>query len=557
MKRFFGSERGYVLLFTILVLPVFAGFGLLIIDIGRGNNAHADLQSAADAVALAGAAELDGGVDAIPRAKLAMGNLENSVGMLQPANGSGTTLKFVDVSGNEFDVIFLEDIPANDTTPIDNAWLVANATTSSPDAEFVYVRAQSIDLVTTFFNPASYLRESIPIAVYAVAKTVSATCDIPPLYICNPFEYDSSGNYVGDQLQTEFAAGNLHGRLIRLHPPGSSTQSPGNFGFLQIDGSSGANAINDYFAGLRNPSCYSSETVDTKPGAANSIAQGVNTRFDIYEGQFGNSGGGQSAFIPTPAENVRMGKIVGYTGNGNNPNIEECVGGGNGAEFGDDHIMDMSTGLFNNNGENDYVFGFPDNTSMISANNSSLGASIGSSSAWDITTYFDRNYPTPSSPPLAGEPAPSNVSSTFAGHTPSRYDVYRAEIANGWHQLRGPTIPGDDTVNPSIPDLPGESGEPLCGASMNPPRPPQSTAANPALDRRLIIGAIIDCGSQPANGQTTYNVNSYASMFITRPMISYYPGYDRTIDVEVVDITGHGGNGTLDEFIRAEAILVR
>jgi hypothetical protein len=44
---------------------------------------------------------------------------------------------------------------------------------------------------------------------------------------------------------------------------------------------------------------------------------------------------------------------------------------------------------------------------------------------------------------------------------------------------------------------------------------------------------------------------------MTRPMISYYSGYDATIDIEVVDITGFGGNGTLDEFIRAEAILVR
>ena len=43
MKRLFRSEKGYVLVFSILVLPVFVGFGLLIIDAGRGNNAHGDL----------------------------------------------------------------------------------------------------------------------------------------------------------------------------------------------------------------------------------------------------------------------------------------------------------------------------------------------------------------------------------------------------------------------------------------------------------------------------------------------------------------------------------
>jgi hypothetical protein len=32
---------------------------------------------------------------------------------------------------------------------------------------------------------------------------------------------------------------------------------------------------------------------------------------------------------------------------------------------------------------------------------------------------------------------------------------------------------------------------------------------------------------------------------------------DSTIDVEIIDITGFGGNGTLDLFVRDEAILVR
>jgi hypothetical protein len=40
-------------------------------------------------------------------------------------------------------------------------------------------------------------------------------------------------------------------------------------------------------------------------------------------------------------------------------------------------------------------------------------------------------------------------------------------------------------------------------------------------------------------------------------MISPAPGVDATIDVEIIDITGFGGTGTLDDFIRAEAVLVR
>ena len=552
VKRFFCLEDGYVLLFAILILPVFAGFGLLIIDIGRGNNAHADLQSAADAVALAGAAELDGGTDSIDRAKEAMAIIENSVNMLQPVSEAPLSLVYEDVDGNEFIVVFLSDIPDDDTIPITNQWLIDNQTANGTEAEFIYVRAQSDDLISTFFNPANLLRESVPIVAFAVAKTVSAACDIPPIYICNPFEFDEGDN----PLQQRFSEGDFHGRMIRLHAPGSSTQSPGNFGFLRIAGSNGAKTINDYFAGAENATCYSSETVETQPGSANAISQGINTRFDIYEGPYGNSGGG--GFVPQPSENVRMGKIVGLKGQ----NVNECVGGGNGASFGDDHIMDMGTGLFDNNGQNDIAYGFPDNAKMIPANGAnSLGAAIGSDSEWDIDTYFRRNYdydPGAEGVDLLDEdgqkvPHPSNVTSAFSDLNlpPSRYDVHLAEIANDWNLERSPTISG-------YPPDSGESGEPMCGLGSNPTRPPVETGVNPASERRLIVGAIIDCGSQEAmNGQSTLTVNSYGSFFMTRPMISYYPGYDATIDIEVVDITGFGGNGTLDEFIRAEAILVR
>lgn len=81
MKRFVRSEDGFVYVMVLLFLPVLLGVALLVIDIGRGNNAHSDLYAAADAVALAGARELDGGDDAIDRAKAAMAEISNTVSM--------------------------------------------------------------------------------------------------------------------------------------------------------------------------------------------------------------------------------------------------------------------------------------------------------------------------------------------------------------------------------------------------------------------------------------------------------------------------------------------
>ncbi|MFC6585724.1 TadE/TadG family type IV pilus assembly protein [Sulfitobacter aestuariivivens] len=179
MKRLFRSEDGFVLIFSILVLPIFFGFVLLIIDVGRGNNAHADLQASADAIALAGARELDGGVTSIPRAKEAMGKVVNSVSMLGINTDTEIRLTYEDTPGNEFFVAFLTDIPPDDATLIDQDWISATSTNDGTAAQFIYVRAQSRNLESFSFNPVTYLREEVPIAVYAVAKTVSAACKIP------------------------------------------------------------------------------------------------------------------------------------------------------------------------------------------------------------------------------------------------------------------------------------------------------------------------------------------------------------------------------------------
>ncbi|SEG62651.1 Putative Flp pilus-assembly TadE/G-like [Thalassococcus halodurans] len=557
MKRLFRSEKGYVLVFSLLVLPVFVGFGLLIIDAGRGNNAHGDLQAAVDSVALAGARELDGGYNAIARAKVAMGRVENTVGMLSPSGGNADRLIYQDATGNEYKVIFLTEIPDSDSTLIDTEWVTANQTTDDADAQYVYVRGQSRDLLTTFFNPVNYLRESVPIAAVAVAKSVAAACDITPLYICNPFEYDASGNYVGDQLQQEFNAGSLHGRMIRLHPPGNETEAPGNFGFLRVD-KPGTKELNDYFAGARTAACYSSERVQTQTGAATSLQAGINTRFDIYEGNYANS----SDFEPLPAENVRKGAIPKAPGNGNgNGAIDHCVktvaptGNAPHVSLGDDHVYDIATGTWNYNGEDDFAYGFPDNTTMSTPVRGGLGASIGGSSDWDINRYFQVNYgaDTSEESPPAGTAHPRNVTTSFPGLTPSRYDVYRAEIENNWHLLQAPGGTDADG-NPVL----GEYGSAQCGEEMGRTALP-TTGENPNPDRRIIMGAVIDCGEQESEGGGTnsYTVNSYVSMFLTRPVFPYRSGGDLTIDVEIVDVTGPGGNGTLDEFIRAEAILVR
>ncbi|MBW6417789.1 TadE/TadG family type IV pilus assembly protein [Celeribacter sp. PS-C1] len=550
MRRFWRDRRGFVLVLSLLALPIFIGYGLILIDIGRGNNIHADLSAAADAVALAGAGELDGGVDAIDRAKTAMAALTNTVSMIGKSGPDmEIRLDYKDEAGNEFTVVFLEDIPVRDEDPID----FDEATSDPTKAKFVWVRAKSKDMISAFLNPITNRSERISISAVAVAQAKSATCNIPPLYMCNPFEYDSSGTYVGEQLQTRFADGDLHGRIVKLHPKGSSTAAPGNFGFLSIDGSSSADAIRDFFAGSTVPKCFASDKVQTKPGGASSISQGVNTRFDMYEGPFSNWNNDTASFVIAPAENVRKGirpKV-------NGTNINDCVrpnpstASPNGTP-GDDHINDLVAG-WDANGTDDFVYGLPDNDTMSAPGSLVPGAAIGTGD-WPIEDYLMENYGFTAAQAATLKTSIPNafsekVSAVGASHA-SRYEVYRWELDAGVVDV-SERHPGDSATGGDE----SESGAPYCGIEDK----PKAIAPISAPDRRLMVAAIVDCGEQAAEGggTNTYEVNSYASIFLVRPMTETAPGVDATIDIEIVDITGYGGNGTLDNFIRKEAVLVR
>ena len=90
----------------------------------------------------------------------------------------------------------------------------------------------------------------------------------------------------------------------------------------------------------------------------------------------------------------------------------------------------------------------------------------------------------------------------------------------------------------------GESGEAKCG----------DPNTDPAIDRRVMTLAIVDCLAQNAEGGgvNTYRPNSYANIFMVRP---WGKGGDGTIDVEIIDVSGWASNGSLE--VQEEAILVR
>src|SRR5580692_6276032 len=117
------DRRGTVLPYVAMMLAVIIGLAALAIDASRLMNVQTQLQNAADALALAGAAELDRRPDSIIRADAAIHNL-----IANPVTGAGIN-QFAEVAG----IDFLRSLPPSDDLPV----TTANLTDDPTLAEYV------------------------------------------------------------------------------------------------------------------------------------------------------------------------------------------------------------------------------------------------------------------------------------------------------------------------------------------------------------------------------------------------------------------------------------
>ncbi|ASY72047.1 TadE/TadG family type IV pilus assembly protein [Sinorhizobium fredii] len=546
IKRFLDDNRGYVIALTLISMPLLLGFSLLIIDVGRTGNLHTDLQNAVDAMALAGARELDGRDDAIPRAKTAIEKLTNSAAF--GGGGTGMSLgsykpvvydaaKIDDPDDpNTVEVHFLKSIPAQDDDEID---LGTMETFNSNEASYAYVVAKPQEMTPVFPIPViphspgdktpitadEVDRVKINVSADAVAVYRASACDVTPIYICNPFEpagntSPAANETAAEALHTNFAAGNLYGRQIELHSTSSSAPGPGNFGFLATYGN-GANVLAEALATGSPGVCYKQDALETKTGAmAGPVEAGLNTRFGMYSGSFGNA---RDDGRYRPAANVRS--------------AQNQTGGANKICGEYNPIMSGSTV-----GDVTQAVPLGYGASMTSL----AGGKISSGNDWQYGSYWNV---------AQGTAAPS-VSTILSNHSsypsptgspsqPSAYDVYRYELNNSALVNHASTS--------------GETGVPRTGGQCYKGPDLSNYTSGDYGDRREIFAAIVNCGYENAvghlNGHKQTQAVAFARMFLTKPAIK--AGSERFLSLEMIDITGKGGRGTLDEFLREEAELVR
>jgi hypothetical protein len=214
--------------------------------------------------------------------------------------------------------------------------------------------------------------------------------------------------------------------------------------------------------------CFIQNGVSQKTGNISSADAAINTRFDLWSGPYNNDHGNPAY---RPAQNVRKGYVP---GNGSNGACNAQATDPNVNKLGQDDSFPYASGRM---GTGD----------------------------WDFDSYWSTNFGSTAKPADASGVGYSNT------NRPSRYDVYRHEIAAN---LTGSGAQGGAAV--------GETGTPACysggGLSDEP-------------DRRVIYGAIIDCGSLSVHGNSggPLPVTAFGKFFLTEPVAA-----DGTIYAELI-----------------------
>ena len=220
-RAVWNDTSGVILPYVTVMLVMIVGLSVLALDGARLMSLQTQLQNGADALALAGAAELDRLPDAETRARTAIQRL------LTNSTLFGSRAERTIAVSN---IKFYRRLPASDASPMSAGMLA----TGPANARFVAVTVRPVTLPTLL--PAALFggANTVTTAASAVAGFDQVVCGVTPIYVCNPYEtagmtYDQAT----EALQHAAANPTDQGRLIRLRQyDGNAAYAAANYGFL-------------------------------------------------------------------------------------------------------------------------------------------------------------------------------------------------------------------------------------------------------------------------------------------------------------------------------------
>lgn len=490
-SRLWQARDGAVAIYVSFVSVIMIGFGALVVDAGRAYTLQTELQNAADAAALAGAAELDRTATSITRAQTAAKTA--LIKNLQTFASDGQ-----DVVIEDTHIRFLASLPTDDDAPIPSSSVTADPLLAryiqvTPSVREVnYLLAPVVAMLTG--DPDGSLSKGQASAT-AVAGLECVVCNFPPLMICNPAEANGNTGAPFDPVP---------GQLVELKQGGGSgSWTPGNFGLLDpSEGSQGTANLVQALASSNPTGCYSTR-VDMRTGSAtNPVSTAINTRFDMYETPgFGGNAKNNSDYRPAP--NVTKGKYksgnsyVNYSGSppaGRAMPKHDCYAASNCASYGPSFHPRFA----------------PPAAANVTAQ----------TSFW--TDYWGTNHPDDSFSThyFNGDLDPNGDGIV------TRKEMYDWEVATaiptGDTDGDGDVDSDDETAASSST---GENGRPINYGGSEAPDP----------NRRMLYVAVINCEEHgPLNGNSEdVPVLVYAKMFLTHAAEG---GSDQTLYAEVISV---------------------
>ena len=282
------KQHGMVIVMLVLVIVILLGVAALALDLGRLYVLKSEMQNAADAAALAGAAELNAEDDAIERAEAAARGLlqhDSHFAKVKALLGSDVdiTITFYCSIGGEQDNGAACPGDADET---DSNKILLSSMQNDVEAHYIRVtldpEANNEDRygIDLYFLPVlSVLGIDTSNTAVTTATALAGRhfyfCNYPPLMLCDPFEH--SGGFrnnvsAGDQV------------LVKLQGGPNAKWSPGMFGFLDpyISPSGGASQLAPFLGNEGNMDCTPALVMPETGQMAVPMTSAMNTRFDEY-----------------------------------------------------------------------------------------------------------------------------------------------------------------------------------------------------------------------------------------------------------------------------------
>ena len=523
-----------------LSLFALVAVGGIAFDYARLAAMDTELQNAADQAALAAATQLDGLENATLRAENA------ALTLVQNNTKFANDDVDADVDDSSFDVTVAEVKFFSDRAMTDE--VVRNDANPDDDAAARFVA------VTVGSRTAEYALTPIVGAISgdseasAAAGLGSAICKVPPVMICNPDE--PVGNTDPD---LDFDAAGRKGFGLKLVSVGNGggDWAPGNFGYLDV-GSPTANPnveLREALGWLSAPGdCSSLGGVRTRTGAGTSVTPAINTRFDIYEKV---TGGAVADSCPgtgsCPASINSVKDLVRKPPPPGGIDDKKCGIKNNEWEAPSKPYLptsgSASAELAASNIPN--AMGHPRDKchSVTSGMPGYCAAKIGNGT-WDRNAYFKVNYDW-SSTEWDDNIATGDAAITWAN--PTRYDVYKWEIANRDDLIDGTTILAPRTVGSNM-----DYDKPMCspvqgyGSGIVPD--------DETVDRRRISAAVINCDAHNVHGGggTIYPVIKWIELFLVEPSYNRARTDANDVYVEIIGETELGEGATAGQVTRRD-----